>query len=68
MYRDPIVEALWPDVRAAAATNSLHQTLHSRGSGPAMTSVPRPPPRSSRGIHQIGDRQGLAVAGAVTQH
>ena len=29
MHRDAVVEALWPDLRAAAATNNLHQTLHS---------------------------------------
>ena len=29
MHRDTVVEALWPDLRAAAATNNLHQTLHS---------------------------------------
>jgi DNA-binding SARP family transcriptional activator len=29
MHRDAIVEALWPDVRPAAATNNLHQKLHS---------------------------------------
>ena len=29
MHRDAVAEALWPDLRAAAATNNLHQTLHS---------------------------------------
>src|SRR5512132_752773 len=29
MHRDAVVEALWPDLRSAAATNNLHQTLHS---------------------------------------
>ena len=29
MHRDAVVEVLWPDLSAAAATNNLHQTLHS---------------------------------------
>ena len=29
MHRDAVAEALWPDLQAAAATNNLHQTLHS---------------------------------------
>jgi predicted ATPase/DNA-binding SARP family transcriptional activator len=29
MHRDAVVEALWPDLAAAAAINNLHQTMHS---------------------------------------
>jgi predicted ATPase/DNA-binding SARP family transcriptional activator len=29
MHRDAVVNVLWPDLQAAAATNNLHQTLHS---------------------------------------
>ena len=28
MHRDAVVEALWPDLAAAAGANNLHQALH----------------------------------------
>ena len=43
MHRDAVVEALWPDLGAAAATNNLHQAMHSARrarDGPRATRCP----------------------------
>ena len=41
MHRDAVVEALWPDLGAAAATNNLHQAMHSARR--ALATVHAPP-------------------------
>lgn len=40
LHRDAILEALWPDLAVAAATNNLHQTLHSARRALAAAGAP----------------------------
>jgi DNA-binding SARP family transcriptional activator len=40
MHRDAVVEALWPDLGAAAATNNLHQAMHSARRALATADAP----------------------------
>jgi DNA-binding SARP family transcriptional activator len=40
MHRDAVVEALWPGLGVAAATNNLHQALHAARRALAVAGAP----------------------------
>ena len=59
MHRDAIVETLWPDLGAAAATNNLHQALHSARRALALAGAPAAVLRLRDGVVALCPDGGL---------
>src|SRR5829696_4295924 len=59
MHRDAIVETLWPELGAAAATNNLHQALHSARRALAMAGAPADVLRLRDGVVELCPDGGL---------
>jgi predicted ATPase/DNA-binding SARP family transcriptional activator len=59
MHRDAIVETLWPDLGAAAATNNLHQALHSARRALALAGAPADVLRLRDGVVALCPDGGL---------
>jgi DNA-binding SARP family transcriptional activator len=59
MHRDAVVEALWPDLGAAAATNNLHQAMHSARRALATVDAPADVLRLRDGVVALCPDGGL---------
>ena len=59
LHRDAIIEALWPDLGIAAATNNLHQVLHSARRALAAAGAPIDVLRLRAGIVALCSDGGL---------
>jgi predicted ATPase/DNA-binding SARP family transcriptional activator len=59
MHRDAVVDALWPDLGAAAATNNLHQALHSARRALAVAGAPAEVLRLRDGVVALCPDDGL---------
>ncbi len=61
MHRERVMDLLWPDLEAGAATNNLHRTLHSA----RRTLAPEAPASASRYLRLAGEQLELCPEGSL---
>jgi predicted ATPase/DNA-binding SARP family transcriptional activator len=61
LHRDAVIETLWPELGAAAATNNLHQTLHSARRALAIAGASADVLRLRDGVVALCPDGGLAT-------